>query len=98
MIPKGIRFLWEFSKTVAVVNFCHNVFKIFIVRTRMAQKKKKSKLGKKKSEGEEAAGIQFRERKFGDVIKGLKHPKPIPGYKATLPGPPGWQAKERPGA
>ncbi len=65
----------------------------------MAQKKKGSKkAGNKTSRSEEAAGIQFRERKFGDVIKGLKHPKPIPGYKATLPGPPGWQAKERPGA
>lgn len=65
----------------------------------MAHKKKRpGPGGKKVSNGEPPAGIQFRERKFGDVIKGLKHPKPIPGYKATLPGPPGWQAKERPGA
>ena len=64
----------------------------------MAQKKKAGKSKKMSSAPEAAAGIQFRERKFGDVIKGLKHPKPIPGYKATLPGPPGWQAKERPGA
>ena len=74
-------------------------FKISFEET-MAQKKKNSqKSGKQASKKEKLPdGIEFRERKFGEVIKGLKHPKPIPGYKATLPGPPGWQAKERPGA
>ena len=52
----------------------------------------------RKAKTREAVEVIFRERKFGDILGKFKHPKPIPGYKATLPGPPGWQAKERPGA
>ena len=53
-------------------------------------KKKKKKVPAKELE------IQFRERRFKD-LKPVRHPKPIPGYQATLPGPPGWQYKIDPG-
>lgn len=61
--------------------------------------KKISKRSKKKQRDEQAPdGIVFRERPLKDFNLQPKHPKPIPGYKATLPGPPGWQYKIDPGA
>ena len=44
---------------------------------------------------EQARGFS---RVGADINLTPKHPKPIPGYKATLPGPPGWQYKIDPGA
>jgi hypothetical protein len=42
---------------------------------------------------------QFRERRLKDIpIAKLDHPRPIPGYKSTLPGAPGNWAKEDPGS
>ena len=44
------------------------------------------------------AGILFRERRLCDIdFKKIKHPVPDKNYKATLPGPPGWQYKINPG-
>jgi len=43
-------------------------------------------------------GLPFRERTFGEILrKKLRHPKVDKNYKATLPGPPGWQYKIDPG-
>ncbi len=55
--------------------------------------KKRSQTRKASQISAEKVEIQFRERKLKDAIKGLKHPVPIPGYKATLPGPPGCRQK-----
>ena len=58
----------------------------------MAKKKKSSTL--KNSKGEL---VRFRERKFSDILdRRINHPMPIPGYKSTLIGPPGWDSKENP--
>jgi len=55
-----------------------------------------SKMPKKKNE--KRTVLRFRERKFGDIdFSKVKHPKPGKDYKATLPGPPGWQYKIDPG-
>lgn len=59
--------------------------------------KRKAKKKTQKS-GNLPDGLQFRVRKFKDLEMSLNHPDPIPGHKSTLPGPPGWQSKERPGA
>jgi hypothetical protein len=62
-------------------------------------KKKVKKTAKKKQTRDEAPdGLVFREKRLIDFNLSPKHPKPIPGHKATLPGPPGWQCKENPGA
>lgn len=40
----------------------------------------------------------FHEKNLKDYLdKKIEHPKPMPGYKATLPGAPGAWAKEDPG-
>ena len=52
----------------------------------------------KKKVKPEKTGLVFRQRRLKDINLNPKHPKPIPGHKATLPGPPGWQYKENPGA
>lgn len=53
----------------------------------------------KKRDPEEEVSLVFRERRLHEVqVYGLKHPKSQPGYKSTLPGAPGWWAKESPGA
>jgi len=39
----------------------------------------------------------FRERRMGDVVGKIVHPKPIEGYVSTLPGALGWQYKIDPG-
>ena len=50
---------------------------------------------KRKTKGVE---IEFRERRLCDIdFSKIKHPRPHPDYKATLPGPPGWQYKIDPG-
>lgn len=52
---------------------------------------------KKKKNLNENVQIEFRERNLSEVVhRKLNHPRPIPGYKATLPGPPGWDSKENP--
>lgn len=58
----------------------------------------KKKAKKKKSAAKNPDGIVFRERAWKDIDLLPKHPAPIPGYKATLPGPPGWKQKQDPGA
>lgn len=72
-------------------------------KARPAKEKTKSAKApkrKKRADSELDLSIQFRERRFRDIIpkEGLKHPLPIPGYKSTLPGAPGNWAKESPGA
>lgn len=65
----------------------------------MKKKTSKKKTPARKSREEKLPdGLVFRERRFRDINLLPKHPKPIPGYKATLPGPPGWQVKQDPGA
>ena len=65
----------------------------------MPQKKIKNKKSiQKKSQEKTPDGLVFREKRLIDFNLSPKHPKPIPGHKATLPGPPGWQCKENPGA
>lgn len=63
-------------------------------------KASKAKKQKKRADSELDLSVQFRERRFRDIIpkEGLNHPLPIPGYKSTLPGAPGNWAKESPGA
>ena len=61
--------------------------------------KKSARTAKKNSPKEKVPdGLIFRERRLSDINLLPKHPKPIPGYKATLPGPPGWKQKQDPGA
>ncbi len=62
----------------------------------MAKKIMKKKSAKGREELPD--GLVFREKKLIEFNLSPKHPKPIPGHKATLPGPPGWQCKENPGA
>ncbi len=62
----------------------------------MRKKQSRAKPLRRKTESD--TKVKFRERRLSDIVKGLKHPKPIPGYKSTLPGPPGWQYKQDPGA
>jgi len=58
-----------------------------------------AKKSKTKRNTEEDVLVQFRERRLNDPSNfNLKHPKPLPGYKSTLPGAPGNWAKEDPGA
>lgn len=62
--------------------------------------KKKSKAVKKssKKKSELETDIVFRVRTMREIkVDGLDHPLPLPGYKSTLPGAPGWWAKESPG-
>lgn len=61
---------------------------------------KKKTAKKKKSTASKALpdGVVFRERAWKDIDLLPKHPPQIPGYKATLPGPPGWKQKQDPGA
>lgn len=60
---------------------------------------KKSVKNKKKSSKEKVPdGFVFRERPWKEIDLLPKHPPMIPGYKATLPGPPGWKQKQDPGA
>ena len=55
---------------------------------------KKRRVTKKESKTDR---VEFRERKFSDILAHpIQHPMPIPGYKSTLPGPPGWDSKENP--
>ena len=61
-------------------------------------KKKKAKKKKVAFQVAKDAEVIFRERRLRDINLKPKHPKPIPGYKSTLPGAPGWWAKESPGA
>jgi hypothetical protein len=62
----------------------------------MAKKPLKKRARKVRSEIDKT--VRFRERRLKDIpIFDLEHPKPIPGYKATLPGPPGCWAKDNPG-
>ena len=52
----------------------------------------------RKSKKAETLEIKFRERKLASInFSKIQHPKPDPGCKATLPGPPGWQYKVDPG-
>ncbi len=52
----------------------------------------------KKRKASGAVKIKFRERRLGEIdFSKLRHPKPNKDYKATLPGPPGWQYKIDPG-
>ena len=60
--------------------------------------RKKTAESRKSQKKKSPDGIVFRERRLRDIELNPKHPKPIPGHKATLPGPPGWQYKENPGA
>jgi hypothetical protein len=83
---------------------------VFYIIRRMKTRKKAAKKSSKKirkikaflkeeeEEEEETIDLVFRERRFSEINLQPEHPAPIPGYKSTLPGPPGWQAKERPGA
>lgn len=53
---------------------------------------------RKKSKKAGAVEIQFRERRLCDIdFTKIEHPVPNKDYKATLPGPPGWQYKIDPG-
>ncbi len=61
-------------------------------------KKVKKKSAKKTTGREPVDGLVFRSGKLKDFNLQPRHPRPIPGYKATLPGPPGWQVKQDPGA
>lgn len=67
------------------------------MRKSMKRKTKSAKKGPaKKSELE--TNVTFRVRTMREIkVDGLDHPLPIPGYKSTLPGAPGWWAKESPG-
>ena len=64
----------------------------------MSAMKSKKASPKKTSKEKIPDGLVFRERRLCDINLLPKHPKPIPGYKATLPGPPGWKQKQDPGA
>lgn len=61
-------------------------------------KKKIKKKSAKSRPSEAPDGLVFREKRLLEYNLLPKHPKPIPGFKATLPGPPGWQVKQDPGA
>lgn len=69
-------------------------------KKKVKAKKAKAPKRKRRSDSELDLSVQFRERRFRDIIpkEGLNHPLPIPGYKSTLPGAPGNWAKESPGA
>lgn len=61
-------------------------------------KKKPAKKKKKSAKEMVPDGFVFRERAWKDINLLPEHPPKIPGYKATLPGPPGWKQKQDPGA
>ncbi len=52
----------------------------------------------RKKKPSEKVEIEFRERRLANIdFTKIKHPKVNKDYKATLPGPPGWQYKIDPG-
>ena len=63
-----------------------------------SQSKMPKRRPRKNSKKGEPVEIQFRERRLSGIdFSKIKHPKPNKDYKATLPGPPGWQYKIDPG-
>lgn len=53
--------------------------------------KKNSPLNKKKNTSDT---LLFRERRWREIPHKLEHPEPDKSYQSTLPGAPGWEAKE----